>query len=68
VYEGVWKDDIAKCGNMRDFDREGAPEPTKYPIPDVSNTWKINVELIEWDIILHVVTLPIKTITSVLKV
>ncbi|CAG2246174.1 MORN repeat-containing protein 3 [Mytilus edulis] len=35
VYEGVWKDDIAKCGNMRDFDREGAPEPTKYPIPDV---------------------------------
>ena len=48
VYEGVWKDDIAKCGNMRDFDREGAPEPTKYPIPDVSNTWKINVELIDW--------------------
>ena len=47
MYEGVWKDDIAKCGNMRDFDREGAPEPTKYPIPDVSNTWKINVELID---------------------
>ncbi|KAJ8311973.1 hypothetical protein KUTeg_009346 [Tegillarca granosa] len=35
VYEGVWVDDIAKCGAMKDFDRETAIEPTKYPIPDV---------------------------------
>ncbi|OWF40993.1 MORN repeat-containing protein 3-like [Mizuhopecten yessoensis] len=35
VYEGVWNDDIAKCGTMQDFGREGAPEPTQYKIPKV---------------------------------
>ena len=35
LYEGVWNDDIAKCGTMKDFDRNSAPEPTQYPIPKV---------------------------------
>ena len=35
MYEGVWVDDIPKCGTMMDFGREGAPEPTKYPLPEV---------------------------------
>ncbi|WAR03390.1 MORN3-like protein [Mya arenaria] len=35
LYEGVWVDDIAKCGTMKDFDRNNAPEPTQYPIPKV---------------------------------
>jgi len=33
VYEGVWQDDIARCGQMKDWDRETAPDPTPYPIP-----------------------------------
>ncbi len=36
MYEGVWNNDIPKCGTMIDFGREGAPEPTQYPIPEVS--------------------------------
>lgn len=35
MYEGVWVDNIAKCGNITDFGRDGAPEPTQYPIPEV---------------------------------
>lgn len=36
IYEGIWLEDVAKCGTMKDFDRENAPEPTQYPIPKVS--------------------------------
>jgi hypothetical protein len=36
VYEGVWVDDIAKCGEMKDFGRDSVPDPTPYPIPVVS--------------------------------
>ncbi|PIK48108.1 putative MORN repeat-containing protein 3 [Apostichopus japonicus] len=35
MYEGVWVDNIAKCGNITDFGRDGAPEPTQYPIPEI---------------------------------
>lgn len=35
LYEGVWLEDVAKCGTMTDFDRNSAPEPTQYPIPKV---------------------------------
>lgn len=35
LYEGVWADDIAKCGEMRDFGRENAPAPTQFEIPKV---------------------------------
>lgn len=33
VYEGVWFEDTAKCGEMKDFCRETAPDPSKYPLP-----------------------------------
>merc|ERR1711893_333701 len=35
VYEGTWLDDVAKCGEMKDFGREEAPDATPYPIPQV---------------------------------
>ena len=35
VYVGNWVDDIAKCGTLEDFGREGAPDPPVYPIPEV---------------------------------
>ncbi|XP_064424249.1 MORN repeat-containing protein 3 isoform X1 [Latimeria chalumnae] len=35
LYDGVWVEDIPKCGTMVDFDRPGAPSPTIYPIPEV---------------------------------
>ena len=35
MYTGVWVEDIPKCGTMEDFGREGAPNPTVYPIPEV---------------------------------
>jgi len=35
VYEGVWLDDIAKCGTVSDYGREDAPDPTQYPLPQV---------------------------------
>ena len=35
VYSGTWVDDIAKCGTLEDFGREGAPDPPIYPIPQV---------------------------------
>ncbi len=34
----MWVDDIAKCGTMEDFGREGAPQPTIYPIPKVGES------------------------------
>lgn len=38
LYEGVWVDDIPKCGEMTDFGRDGAPAPTQYPIPKVTTS------------------------------
>ena len=35
LYIGVWVEDVAKCGTLEDFGRDGAPEPTVYPIPEV---------------------------------
>ncbi|XP_069820112.1 MORN repeat-containing protein 3 [Dendropsophus ebraccatus] len=35
MYEGIWVEDIPKCGTMVDFGRAEAPSPTKYPIPEV---------------------------------
>ncbi|XP_066545909.1 MORN repeat-containing protein 3 [Amia ocellicauda] len=35
LYEGVWVEDIAKCGTVVDFGREGAPSPAIYPVPKV---------------------------------
>lgn len=35
VFEGVWVDGVPKCGTMKDFGRDNAPEPTQYPIPPV---------------------------------
>jgi len=36
ILSGHWKDDIAKCGSLEDFDREHAPSPPVFPIPQVS--------------------------------
>ena len=36
ILSGHWKDDIAKCGSLEDFDREHAPDPPVFPIPQVS--------------------------------
>ena len=33
AYEGVWVENIPKCGEMRDIQRDAAPRPTEYPIP-----------------------------------
>ena len=35
VYEGIWLEDVAKCGEMKDFGRHEAPDATLYPIPPV---------------------------------
>ncbi|XP_071999634.1 MORN repeat-containing protein 3 isoform X2 [Engystomops pustulosus] len=35
MYEGIWVEDIPKCGSVVDFGRSEAPCPTKYPIPEV---------------------------------
>ena len=35
VYTGCWKDDIPKCGQLEDFDRENVPKAPVYPIPEV---------------------------------
>ncbi|XP_077895345.1 MORN repeat-containing protein 3 isoform X1 [Ictidomys tridecemlineatus] len=37
LFEGFWVDDVAKCGTMIDFGRDEAPEPTRFPIPEVSH-------------------------------
>ena len=39
LYEGVWVDDTPKCGEMKDFGRETAPDATEYAIPQV-NTYR----------------------------
>lgn len=38
LFEGLWVDDVAKCGTMIDFGRDEAPEPTQFPIPKVGST------------------------------
>nr|CAB3263907.1 MORN repeat-containing protein 3-like [Phallusia mammillata] len=43
LYEGVWVDDVPKCGAMTDFGRDGAPEPTVYPIPKVELVNSVDV-------------------------
>ena len=35
VFSGTWVDDIAKCGVMEDVERDSAPHPPPYPIPQV---------------------------------
>lgn len=35
IFEGVWVNDIPKCGEMKDFDRNSAPEPTPFAIPEL---------------------------------
>lgn len=36
LYEGTWLNDVPKCGTMKDFARDQAPDPTKYELPAVS--------------------------------
>lgn len=36
IYDGVWVDDAARCGDITDMDREEAPDATMYPLPPVS--------------------------------
>ena len=38
LYTGVWCDDIPKCGTVEDFGRHEAPNPTTYPLHEVSVT------------------------------
>lgn len=35
MFEGVWVNNVAKCGEMTDFDRESAPQPTPFAIPEI---------------------------------
>ncbi|KAM4807911.1 MORN repeat-containing protein 3 [Rhinophrynus dorsalis] len=35
LYDGVWVNNLPKCGTVVDFGRAEAPFPTKYPIPEV---------------------------------
>lgn len=35
VYEGCWVNDIPKCGEMKDFGRECAPDATEFQLPKV---------------------------------
>ena len=39
VYEGMWVDDLAKCGQMIDWNRDTAPDATQFPLPLVSNAF-----------------------------
>ena len=39
ILTGHWKDDIAKCGSLQDFDRQHAPDPPVFPIPEVRQLW-----------------------------
>jgi len=43
VYEGVWVDDLAKCGEMKDWNRESAPDATQFPLPPVSSCTRNSV-------------------------
>ena len=42
LYEGVWKDDIPKCGQMIDYGRDVASNPTQYPLSEVSKTLNLS--------------------------
>ena len=35
IYKGVWKDNIPKCGEFSDMDREAAPKCTPFEIPQI---------------------------------
>ncbi|XP_069789392.1 MORN repeat-containing protein 3 isoform X2 [Narcine bancroftii] len=35
LYDGVWIDDVPKCGKLIDFGRENAIHPTLYPMPQI---------------------------------
>merc|ERR1712173_28010 len=35
IYKGVWKDNIPKCGEFSDMDREKAPKCTEFEIPEI---------------------------------
>ncbi|XP_007128859.1 MORN repeat-containing protein 3 isoform X2 [Physeter macrocephalus] len=35
LFEGLWVDNIAKCGTMIDWGRDEAPKPTQFSIPEV---------------------------------
>ena len=43
IYTGFWVDNIAKCGTVEDFDRNNAPDPPKYPIPEVCAFRRSNI-------------------------
>ena len=32
----MWIDDLAKCGQMKDWNRDTAPDATQFPLPPVS--------------------------------
>ena len=36
LYEGTWLNNVPKCGTMKDFAREQAPDATQYELPHVS--------------------------------
>lgn len=38
LFEGLWVDNIAKCGTMIDCGRDEAPKPTQFPIPEVGSS------------------------------
>ena len=35
VLIGTWVENISKCGEMIDYHREGATNPTSYPLPEL---------------------------------
>ena len=37
LLDGFWIEDINKTGKFIDLDREAAPEPTKYELPEVKS-------------------------------
>jgi len=53
VYEGTWVNDLAKCGQMKDWNRDSAPDATQYPLPPVS---RANVTAVHSCIILFFAT------------
>lgn len=40
LLEGIWVADVPKCGVLVDFDRDGAPASTEFPLPEVI-AWKL---------------------------
>ena len=41
VYTGVWKENVAKSGTLEDFDRDSAPNPPIFPLPEVNNMFNM---------------------------